>query len=94
MPTNKKNTVKKTKKKQAPSYRVKLTKNTEKFWNFKFTIQTVYWLLIGVGVIGTAIINYNIHAQVNDLLMGINSYQEKSVPETLRTIQSVKKHDE
>ncbi len=90
MPANKKSTVKKTsRKKRVPSYRIRLTKNTEEFWNFKFTIQTVYWLLIGVGVIGTAIINYNIHAQVNDLLMGINAYQENN--EITKPL--IKKHD-
>lgn len=40
---------------------------TSEFWQVRFTINTVYWLIIGAAVIATAIITYNTNQQINDI---------------------------
>lgn len=37
------------------------------FWQVRFTINTVYWLIIGAAVISTALITYNTNQQINDI---------------------------
>ena len=90
MPTKKKSSSKKTTKKSRSPYKIRLEKETEKFWNFKFTIQSVYWILIGIGVIGTTIINFNTNAQVNDFLSEINMEQSNSAVLDAPTAQTKK----
>ena len=75
MTVRKKSATKKIKKKSKSKYHVRLSKDTDNFWNFHPTIQSVYWILISIGVIGTAVINYNTSTQINDLLIEINAQQ-------------------
>lgn len=78
MPTKKKITKKSSTKKKLSPYHVGLVKETDHFWNFKPTIQSVYWALIGIAVIGTTIINFNTNAQVMNLIEDIRSDQLSS----------------
>lgn len=78
MPAKKKIAKKSPVKKQLSPYHVGLAKETEHFWNFKPTMQSVYWALIGVAVIGTAIINFNTNAQVMNLIDDIRADQLSS----------------
>jgi hypothetical protein len=75
MPAKKKIAKKSPAKKKLSPYHVGLTKETEHFWNFKPTMQSVYWVLIGIAVIGTAIINFNTNTQVMNLIEDIRSDQ-------------------
>ena len=43
------------------------------FWQVKFTINTVYWLIIGAAVIATAFITYNTNVQLNELYDSIDA---------------------
>ncbi len=79
MPTKKKSSSKKTTKKPHSPYRIRIAKETENFWDFKFSVQSLYWVLIGIGVIGTTIINFNTNAQINDFLSEINMEQSNNV---------------
>lgn len=74
----KKVTPKKTTK-AAPAAR-KTTKavDTTSFWQVKFTINTVYWLVIGAAVISTAVITYNTHVQLNNLYDAIDAENAKT----------------
>lgn len=78
MPIKKKSTPKKPRirsprtSKLAPKY-IGLSKEPVNFWTLQPTIQTVYWLLVGIAVIGTTIINFNMDLQVNSLIDRINT---------------------
>lgn len=54
---------------------VKLTKDNESFWSLKPTAQTFYWLIIGIAVIGTVVINYDTNMRVNALIDQLNDQQ-------------------
>ena len=75
MPAHKKTSAKKAKTTK-PLHRqlhVKLTKDHESFWNTKPSAQTFYWLIIGIAVIGTAVINYDTTIRVNSLIDQLNA---------------------
>ncbi len=67
MATRKKTTAKKTAK--ATVKRSVASKKTAKssFWKIEFSINTVYWIAIGVAVIAAAAISYNTNMQVNNI---------------------------
>lgn len=67
MATRKKTTSKKTTKATVKRSAVakKSTKNS--FWKIDFSINTVYWLAIGIAVISAAALSYNTNQQVNDI---------------------------
>lgn len=67
MATRKKTTVKKTAK--ATVKRSVASKKTAKsnFWKVEFSINTVYWIVIGIAVIAAAALSYNTNQQVNDI---------------------------
>ena len=68
MATRKKTTSKKTTKATVKRSAVakKSTKNNS-FWKIDFSINTVYWLAIGIAVISAAALSYNTNQQVNDI---------------------------
>lgn len=37
------------------------------FWKIKFTINTIYWLIIGVAVISVALLLYSTNLQVDNI---------------------------
>ena len=55
------------------SKNISTSSSTSTFWQVKFTINTVYWIVIGIAVISTAIIAYNTNMQVNDLYDSIDA---------------------
>ncbi len=64
--TRKKTTTKKTAKATVKrSVAKKSTKNG--FWKVDFTINTVYWLVIGVAVVAAALFSYTTNQRVNDI---------------------------
>lgn len=64
--TRKKTTTKKTAK--ATVKRSVAKKSTNKsFWKVDFTINTLYWLVIGVAVISAALFSYTTNQRVNDI---------------------------
>ncbi|OGL33165.1 hypothetical protein A3F64_02970 [Candidatus Saccharibacteria bacterium RIFCSPHIGHO2_12_FULL_42_8] len=67
MATRKKTTAKKTAR--ATVKRSVASKKTAKsnFWKVEFTINTVYWIVIGIAVISAAALSYNTNQQVNDI---------------------------
>lgn len=67
MATRKKTTAKKTAK--ATVKRSVASKKTAKsnFWKVEFSINTVYWIVIGIAVIAAAALSYNTNQQVNDI---------------------------
>ena len=79
----KKSVAAKTTKKAAPKKSTKPVSTTRKttkastatssFWQVKFTINTVYWLIIGAAVLTTAFITYNTHVQLNNLYDAIDA---------------------
>jgi len=77
MPTAKKAGAKKSHPKKShgidPKYYVKLSRESESFWKFKPGVQTLYWVVIAIAVIGTAIINVNTSLEVSDLLNQIEA---------------------
>ena len=75
MTTRKRSAPKKPKKKSKFEYRLRLSKDTDNFWDFNPNIQSLYWILISVGVIGTAVINFNMSNQISELLLEINEQQ-------------------
>lgn len=65
MATRKKPTAKKTAK--ATVKRSVAKKNPQSdFWKVEFTINTVYWLIIGAAVIAAAILTYDTNQRVNE----------------------------
>lgn len=63
-------TTKKSIQRKAPVKKttVRRTKATNsEFWKVKFTVHTLYWLIIGLAVISTAFITYNTNLQVNEM---------------------------
>ncbi len=77
MPTKKSSTKKAVSKTVKPKTHalkhVALVKDTDNFWNVQPSIQSLYWILIGIAAIGTVIINFNTNMRVNDLLNQIES---------------------
>ncbi len=67
MATRKKTTAKKTAK--ATVKRSVASKKSAKsnFWKVEFSINTVYWIVIGIAVIAAAALSYNTNQQVNDI---------------------------
>lgn len=64
--TRKKTTTKKTAKATVKrSVAKKSTKNA--FWKVDFTINTVYWLAIGIAVVAAALFSYTTNQRVNDI---------------------------
>ncbi len=65
MATRKKPTAKKTAK--ATVKRSVAKKNPQSdFWKVEFTINTVYWIIIGAAVIAAAILTYDTNQRVNE----------------------------
>lgn len=66
MATRKKTTTKKTAK---ATVKRSVAKKSSKgsFWKIEFTINTVYWLIIGIAVIAAAAFSYNTSQRVNDI---------------------------
>jgi hypothetical protein len=89
MPAKKRTVAKKAVTKARPTERlsVKLKKDTDKFWSFQPSVQTVYWVLIGIGIVGTAVINFNTNMRVNELVNQIESQNA-----ALDSTPVVKKH--
>lgn len=66
MATRKKTTTKKTAK--ATVKRSVAKKSPSKaFWKVDFTINTVYWLVIGIAVVAAALFSYTTNQRVNDI---------------------------
>lgn len=66
MATRKKITTKKIAKPTVKRSVAKRSKGSD-FWRVGFTINTVYWLVIGMAVIATALLSYNTNLQVNSI---------------------------
>lgn len=67
MATRKKTTSKKTAKATVKRSAAAKKSTTKNFWKIDFSINTVYWLAIGVAVISAAALSYNTNQQVNDI---------------------------
>ncbi len=67
MATRKKPAAKKTAKATVKRSVAKKSTAKNNFWNIEFSINTVYWIAIGVAVIAAAVISYNTNMQVNDI---------------------------
>ncbi len=77
--TSKKTVAKKSVAKKAPAK--KTTKTVKKvsaapnFWQVQFTINTVYWLIIGAAVIATGFIAVENNQRLNDVYDKIDTLQ-------------------
>jgi len=93
MPTKKKAPSPKTTKKAAAKkplhrdLRVRLAKSDENFWTFQPSIQSVYWLVIAIAVVGVAVINFNTNIRVNDLLDQIDAQNQASLNDAPATVK-------
>jgi cell division protein FtsL len=79
----KKKTAKTTKAASPGSKKKTISKQGSDFWKVQFTINTVYWLVIGLAVIATAVLTYNTNQQISDLYDSIdvsNLQADSSVP--------------
>jgi len=65
--TRKKTTAKKTAKATVKRSVAKKSTSKSNFWKIEFSINTVYWIAIGVAVIAAAAISYNTNMQVNNI---------------------------
>jgi|JRYG01.1.fsa_nt_gb cell division protein FtsL len=81
-PSTKRTTVKKTRKTPAKKAVARQKKVASDFWTVKFTVNTLYWLIIGVAVVSTAFITFNTNQQVNELYDQIDQ-QQRSLEEYL-----------
>ncbi len=41
--------------------------NENSFWQVKFTVNTVYWLAIGIAVVSAALFSYSTNLKVNEI---------------------------
>lgn len=66
MATRKKTTTKRAAKPTVRKSVASKSKGSD-FWRVDFTINTVYWLIIGAAVIAAALLSYNTNLQVNSI---------------------------
>lgn len=67
MATRKKTTAKKTAKATVKRSVASKKATKSNFWKVEFSINTVYWIVIGIAVIAAAALSYNTNQQVNDI---------------------------
>lgn len=58
---------KKTTKKATVKRSVAKKSSASSFWKIEFSINTIYWIAIGIAVISVAVLSYNTNQQVNDI---------------------------
>ncbi len=76
-------TVKKKKSAQAARPTVKksvVSKKRNGFWRVEFNINTVYWMIIGLAVIATAVWTYNTNQQISEIYDSIDYSTMQSDP--------------
>lgn len=78
MATRKKTTTKKSAKTTVKRTAPRKQAASSHFWKVKLTTNTLYWLLIGVAVIATALISYDTNQRINSVYDEVEATSEQA----------------